>query len=52
MGTVTGNLAGPVGGMQYFRASRNLLAESCGETSVNSRHIVNPRKVAKMAPTM
>jgi hypothetical protein len=51
VGTVAGNLTRPAGGVQYCRASRKLLKTQNGETKVNSRHRVNPRKMAKMAPT-
>jgi hypothetical protein len=51
MGRGTGNLAGLAGVCNIAELAQRCLQTQSGETKVNSRHTVNPRKMAKLAPT-
>jgi hypothetical protein len=51
VGTVTGNLAGLAGGMQYCRGSRNLLVDSVWGNQGELQTYSKSQKMAKMAST-
>jgi hypothetical protein len=50
--TVTENIAELAGCCNIAELAEICLQTQSGETKVNSRHTVNPRKMAKLAPTV